>query len=302
MYILYTLIKYYLIFFSFKESSPVFIEEFSQKYFSKQSFTLVSKLPDEVKETSGLANFHNYLITHNDANNKNLLYILNKETGNIKTRIKVAGAENVDWEDLAESNEHIFIADIGNNDGNRKNLKIYKLKKSDISINEGAQLVPEGKIEFSYPDQNNFTSKKNHNFDGEALIYLNNFLYIFTKNRNGDISNVYKIPATPGPQKARLIDKLEFSGNITGAALSPSGKILALVGYNKNSDCFVYLIHDFKDDIYSSGKKNKINLGPFKQLGQTEGIVFEDENNLIISSEKIKNVEARLYKMKIQMN
>jgi hypothetical protein len=300
MHILFTLIfLFYSLFFYSQEVSPAIKKDNHQKQISGQLLALVSELSDEIKETSGLALYKDYLITHNDRKNKNFLYFLNKETGKIKSKIEVEGAENIDWEDLTQNNDHLFIADIGNNDGNRRDLKIYKIKKSDLKIQDGKKFKVDGIIELTYPDQTNFSSRKNHNFDGEAIVFLNDFLYIFSKSRQGDVSKVYKIPAKAGKYTAKLIDKIEISGSITGAALSPSNNLLALVGYNKNSDCFVYLIQDFQTDHFSSGKKSKISLGSFKQLGQTEGIVFEGNQYVYISSEKTKNVNARLYKLKL---
>ncbi|CAN5306528.1 hypothetical protein BH23BAC1_BH23BAC1_24070 [soil metagenome] len=295
------ILAYGFFFFSFKEKG-IHLKEYFQSTTSNSALSLVSSLSDEVKETSGLANFNDFLITHNDRNNKNIIYVLEKNTGKIKARIKVSGAENKDWEDLAESDEHLFIADIGNNDGNRKDLKIYKINKSNISFKDGDKVEVDEVIEFSYPGQQYFSSSKSHNFDGEALIYLNNSLYIFSKNREGNISKVYKIPANAGKYEAALIDKIEFSGSITGAALSPLQNTLALVGYNKKGNSFVYIISDFKEDAFSSGQKKLITLGPFKQIGQTEGIVFEGNSTLYISSEKIKNVEAKLYKLNLMLN
>jgi hypothetical protein len=50
---------------------------------------------------------------------------------------------------LAENNTHIFIADIGNNSGNGKDLKIYTIIKSD---SKESNTVSEEIISFSYKD------------------------------------------------------------------------------------------------------------------------------------------------------
>ena len=43
--------------------------------------------------------------------------------------IKIDNAKNDDWEELAEDDEFIYIGDFGNNNGKRKNLCIYIIRK-----------------------------------------------------------------------------------------------------------------------------------------------------------------------------
>ena len=43
--------------------------------------------------------------------------------------LSVNKEENVDWEDITQDETHIYIADFGNNNGNRTDLKIYKILK-----------------------------------------------------------------------------------------------------------------------------------------------------------------------------
>ena len=61
--------------------------------------------------------------------------------GTILRTISIANASNIDWEDLAENDTHLFIADIGNNNGNRQDLKIYTILKSDFKTNSPPSMV-----------------------------------------------------------------------------------------------------------------------------------------------------------------
>lgn len=90
------------------------------------------ELPDQVKETSGLLFFKGKIITHNDSGDSANLYELDSLNGNLLRTINITNATNVDWEDIAEDNTHIYIGDFGNNNGNRTDLKIYKILKSDL--------------------------------------------------------------------------------------------------------------------------------------------------------------------------
>jgi hypothetical protein len=118
------------------------------------SLTLVSVLNEDLRETSGLENVNGKIYTHNDSGGSNLLYEINAATGDVIRSITVIGATNVDWEDLACDDTHLYIADIGNNLGSRTDLKIYKILKSDLDTNN---MVNAETIAFSYADQTKFT-------------------------------------------------------------------------------------------------------------------------------------------------
>ncbi|MDQ3392508.1 MAG: hypothetical protein M3512_00080 [Bacteroidota bacterium] len=258
---------------------------------------VLNVLPEEVKETSGLALHNDILITHNDAGNKNVLYAIDITSGKIKNRFTINNSKNIDWEDLAQSNEHIFIGDIGNNDGNREDLKIYRVKIE--ALKQGAvDIKPDAVIGFHYPGQVNFEASKKHNLDSEGLIFYKGNLYLFSKNRGGIKCNLYKIPSQAGNYKAELIADIDIEGRITGAAISPSNNRIVLTGYNKDADSFIYTMVNFKGDNFFSGKNKMITLGPYDPIGQIEGIVFEDEGTILISSEKTKKQDPKLYKIK----
>jgi hypothetical protein len=257
---------------------------------------LITPLDSRVNETSGLAFYNNLLFTHNDQNNSNHLFVINTENGSIIKEIEIEDAANKDWEDLAISDKHLFIGDMGNNNGNRKDLGFYlidlKMLETDL-----LSIQTSGFIGFEYSDQKVFDKRDKHNFDCEALIYYENHLYIFTKHRSDKRTKLYRIPSTPGVNTAELIDSFEAGGKITGAAVSANKDQVVLIGYNKKSDCFVWVLSDFSNDNFLSGKKKKIFLGPFNSLGQMEAIEYKDKSTLWITSEKTESVNARLYEL-----
>ena len=106
-------------------------------------------LPNLVDETSGLLFLDGKIITHNDSGDTATLYEIDSLTGNLLRAISVKQATNVDWEDLAEDETHIYIGDFGNNEGTRTNLRVYRILKSEFrnSANVTAEL-----ISFSYKD------------------------------------------------------------------------------------------------------------------------------------------------------
>ena len=86
-------------------------------------------LPLEINETSGLEYYKKNFITHNDSGGEPLLYEFN-ENGKIICKHKIDNCGmNDDWEDLTSDNENFYVANSGNNYGERKDLSILILDK-----------------------------------------------------------------------------------------------------------------------------------------------------------------------------
>lgn len=233
----------------------------------------LANLPSAISESSGveyLAEKKAY-ITHNDAGNKPHLYLIN-EKGQLLETIKLQ-LPNVDWEDLARDDAgNIYIADTGNNNNKRRELAIYKLKLSQPDKIEA--------IRFSYEDQKDFPpSKKDMNFDVEAVFWQGGKLYLVSKDRGlKETAKVYELPDKGGQYKAKLVGSHKLGVPVTGAASSPSGHQVALT-----SEGVLHIYRNVKSPAsFFKGDYQKVSI---KQAGQTEAVAFEDENTLVITSE-----------------
>lgn len=157
------------------------------------------KLPEILSEISGLEQINDTtLVAINDSGDEPNLYLISLK-GKLLRTIKVSNATNVDWEDLTRNETHIFIADIGNNRNNRRDLCIYSVAIADIlNSNE----VSATKINYSYADQQGFPPKEpNLFYDAEALVWMNNQLVVFTKDRSVPFqgrTKMYEIPFSGG--------------------------------------------------------------------------------------------------------
>lgn len=258
--------------------------------------TLIAQLPAAIDEASGLAFFDGRLITHEDGGNDEKLYQLDTTTGAVLTELTIPLADNVDWEDLAESPDYLFIGDFGNNAGNRTDLKIYRLNKNDLLAGSA---VPEV-IEFSFSDQTDFTPAQNaNNYDCEAFLWLNDSLHLFSKNWLDFKTRHYVLAATPGTHIAQLRDSLNVQGQITAADVTADGRI-ALLGYNvSTSEAFLWLLFDFEGNQVFSGNKRKISLGTALTMSQPEGLAFSYSGTAFIASEKFSLLPQKLFKMNI---
>ncbi|MFI5220229.1 MAG: hypothetical protein ACHQNT_12150, partial [Bacteroidia bacterium] len=84
-------------------------------------------------ETSGIEFLANKLWTHNDSGNSNDIYRVDTSSNTVFQTVHISNATNVDWEDITYGNDYLFVGDFGNNNGNRQNLKIYRIHKNNLS-------------------------------------------------------------------------------------------------------------------------------------------------------------------------
>ncbi len=246
---------------------------------------VVCTLPKEVDETSGLIFWRGSLWTHNDSGGLPVIYRIDTLTGKVLQRVKLRNATNKDWEDITEDSSFIYVGDMGNNSGNRHDLCIYKVKKSDIPLTGNVSIASE-KIAFSYPDYKGpVKNRKHNNFDGEALLSAGDSLYLFSKDWQDQQSRLYALPKISGTYVARLISEYNVSGLVTGADYNPGTGIVALVGYTRgNWIPFMMLLTKFKNHNFFSGNISRINM-PNARAPQTEGIAFTKGNRVYFSSE-----------------
>lgn len=254
-----------------------------------------AELPHEVHETSGLF-FHNgRLWTHNDSGGKPILYGLDTATFEVVQRITLAKVKNRDWEDVCTDGTTVFVGDIGNNNAKRKNLRIYTFPLSAIP-DEGDATVNVDSILFRFADQTDFTKRKVHDFDCEAMFATTDYLYLFSKGWATGTTRLYRLPKTPGNYVAEVVNGFDSQGLVTGADYDPKNNLLVLVGYvNKVWEPFMYLIFDF--DEHGQNLTNHRFEMPNHLGTQTEGVCFFDEGRCYVSAESSKAFSARVLEL-----
>lgn len=241
-------------------------------------------LPTILSESSGAIFFNEKLIIHNDSGNDNKLYELDTISGEVSRTVTIANATNVDWEDIAQDDVAIYIGDIGNNSGNRTDLKIYKIVKSDyLSSNNVIAEI----INFNYSDQIDLSPNPNNTeWDAEALIsFDSNNLVLFTKNWINGITKAYAIPKNSGTYTVEAYSTtLNSGGFITGATYNPLTEKVYLIGYNSILEPFVWVSENFtNNDIFSGNNTQTLltSLG-FEQI---EAITYVGANRYFLTSE-----------------
>lgn len=256
-------------------------------------------LPANLSESSGVIYYNGKIITHNDSGNPNELYEMVPTSSTITRTVTLSGATNVDWEDITQDDNYIYIGDIGNNSGDRTDLKIYKISKAAYNASTS---VSAETINFSYANQSDFTSNPQATpWDAETLISIDaNNLLIISKNWNTHVAQAYLVSKTPGtyvlsPLASTLSDVTGNGDLITGGTYNPLTNIIFLIGYTSNTSTlnvlrpFIYECSGFSGSNVFSGTNTRYDIsGP--SLGnfsyeQTEGIAYADANTYYVTSE-----------------
>lgn len=254
-------------------------------------------LSSEVNENSGLVFFNGGIWTINDSGGDPVLYKIDTISGAIVQRITIANAQNIDWEDITQDEDYVYVGDFGNNPGNRDDLRIYKLLKSGIPQNGDASLTAEI-IDFYYEDQTSFRiSNRSHNFDCESVISYGDKLYLFSKNWGDQKCKLYELPKQAGNYEAVKINEFNTKGLITGASINLLNNQIILVGYeNKIWMPFIWILWDFQSGDIFSGNKRRIDF-PQIITSQTEGVEFVNDQRVFISAENTSTFSQRVYEV-----
>ncbi|HQF00573.1 MAG TPA: T9SS type A sorting domain-containing protein [Bacteroidales bacterium] len=259
---------------------------------------VITKIPPILKESSGIAVTNpNTIWSHNDANNTNQLFCFDT-TGTLLRTLTVINATNVDWEDLTMDNlGRLYIADAGNNDNDRTDLKIYRIPNPD---NIAGNIIEAETIKFALEDQYQFPPPAtNKNFDIESILWKNDSIFLFTKNRSNPqngFCKMYKLPANPGTFIAQLagsiyLGSVNEEARVCSADINPNTGEVILLTVTKIVSFTKYPNNDF-----FRGEKNEYYFS--SPQGQLEGVQFVDNQRLYITEENSKRSAGNLYEVR----
>lgn len=237
----------------------------------------LADFPGELTETSGLAQWQQGFVSHNDSGNDPALFVLDDD-GNITSRHAVT-LDNIDWEDIAVHGDTLYLADIGNNGGRRRDLRILPL------VANGDGFTPQTPIEFRYAEQHNFKPPHyQHNFDAEALTWVEDELWLLTKRWLDQQTAVY--PLSPGASPALLSEQQRLNTDmlVTGADYDANTQTLLLVGYSRNwfyrrAWLWLYPVRDGRVDE-AGGRRFLLSSN-----GQFEGIALGHDGAIYFTRE-----------------
>lgn len=255
-------------------------------------------LPAEAHESSGLARSARdpaIFWTHNDAGNKPDLFAVN-ETGALVQRVRVAGAELVDWEDIeaapcgAES--CLYIGDIGDNDAERGRITVYRVVEPADGTGETAPAEP---LHARYPDGPR---------DAEGLfVDGSGTLYVVTKGRRGAIS-LYRWPLSAAPGQTANLEHVRDlfpepghnDDRVTAASATPNGRWVGIRSYRT-----LYLYP--AEQLLAQGDIAPVTVD-LTGLGQAQGeaLVLADDGTAWLTSEAEDDGRARWVRLRCTLD
>jgi hypothetical protein len=237
------------------------------------SLTMVA----ELSEGSGLAASRKtpgWFWSHNDSGAP-VLFALDAE-GRVAGRVRLSGATVDNWEAVAvgpcPSGSCVYVADIGDNDAERKQITIYRIPepvdaKGPVQVTDVFHAV--------YPDGAH---------DAEALLISGDGrLHIVTKGDTGPVS-LYRFPTELASGTTMRLERVgeprpsDVKDRITDGAVSPDGRWVVLRSVQTLT---FYRAADFFAGNWREAGRVALTLGE----PQGEGVTFGDENALYLVSE-----------------
>lgn len=251
------------------------------------SAVLVARQPDPtifcqianpaVTESSGIASSHirriNYY-THNDSGDNARFFEFNPQ-GAVTATYTLANTQAVDWEDMSSAKigrkSWIYLADFGDNNRVRSSVRIHRVAEPQRS--QSATLTPET---FTYTYEGG-----PQNAEALAVDPKDGTLWIVAKVNDG-ASGVFRIsqPRSSGTQVAQRVgtlninETLVFARLVTGAALSPNRKWIAIRSYTQ--------IHLFPYGPNWWEGRRTVWTAPIE--GQGEAICFSSNGRSILTT------------------
>jgi hypothetical protein len=215
---------------------------------------------------------------HNDSGEPVLIALDSR--GAVAGRVRASGAKVEDWEALAvgpcPAGSCIYVGDIGDNDGERRHVTIYRLPEpADAS---GSAAVADV-IRATYPDGPR---------DAEALLVTpKGEILIVTKGDPGPVA-LYRFPPDAKPDatvtlerigKPRGSGKTAADERITDGAVSPDGSWVAL---RTQTAVILYRTADFMKGSWQEA--GRVGLTALREP-QGEGITFGDDRTIYLIGE-----------------
>jgi len=264
---------------------------------SKPEYAGVFTDPD-LDEVSGMAASRaqpGLYWAEDDSGNGEKLMLIQGDGSRVAT-VKVTGASNVDWEDLdsfdLDGRHYLLVADTGDNGGIRKVLTLYVFEEPG-KPRDGDSISPAWAIRFHWPDgARDCEATAVDPIKGEVLLISKKRvppeLFSLPLRPAADELTAHFIGMIPGIAQPSESDLRRnpvygrYRAQISGADLSPNGRVLAVLNYR-----VVYFFVRGRGESWSSILKKTPGVLNYPWLPQAEAIAFSpDGSQLTIAGEQ----------------
>lgn len=176
---------------------------------------------EPIKECSGIVASRQYpgiFWVHNDSGHPPVLYAVT-ETGELVAEVRVEGATNADWEDIAADEAgHLYVGDIGNNFGIFPMRTVYRIDEPDPHASPVKPANVATKIRYGFDEDR---------FDAEGLCFRDGEILVVPRSRSAKTAIYHLKAADGGKYLPTQVGQLPI-GSITGADISADGQRLAV--------------------------------------------------------------------------
>lgn len=254
----------------------------------------VIELPKALVESSGLVCVDQQFISFNDSGGPPILYRFDRK-GLIVKQLKLS-VRNEDWEAISSDGEFLYLADIGNNAGQRRSLAIYKVPLNWSGLKQ--PYTPEQiKIQLPVSDK---VLPYQHDIDFEALVYQQQSLWLISKSWASQIPARYKLDPKSSLQKLGAAETFTSPGFlVTDAVFDKDLQQWWMVGYSDpHKAIWAYLSSaGLEPRIARYDQQMKLlETQALPTSGQVEGVCIDQDKQIWIGEEGNKHSPARLIK------
>lgn len=234
----------------------------------------------EINESSGLVasrRFPGLYWTHNDSGDTADIFAVDGQGKLVGKPVRLLGATNVDWEDIAADEAgNLWIGDFGNNLNARTDLCLYVLPEPDPTVEDRARVTR--RIAIRFPDQTLFPPRR-WEYDAEALFVAFGKPYVLTKHRGSSTTKLYRLDEEDDGFSAplTLVGTFDIGGMVTAADASPDGGRIAVLTYSA-----LWLFDARAGDDYFGGRIRWLPIW----AGQCEGICLDADGSIVIGNEQ----------------
>lgn len=257
-------------------------------------------------ESSGVAVSRTYpdvLWSHNDSGDGPYLYATDLQ-GTDRGRLLVAGAAATDWEDMsigpcpvqitiqARPRQYattcLYLADTGDNLELRPFVTVYAVPEPEPPVNGGDTLGTTRAavvLHFRYPDGP-------HDVEGVYISPRDTAFYLVSKGYKKEAAiRLYRVDRKAWADtlaEATLVQTLDIRPNreagrvITGAAVRPDGRVVALRTYGE-----IYLFYPGVGGRLAPARERPCGIAGIDTGG--EGISFLTDSTFVLTSEASRN-------------
>jgi hypothetical protein len=218
--------------------------------------------------------------------------------GKVIQEVNVPDWQAIDVEAVTSDKDFVYIGDVGDNDGDREERQIIKFAKATLGTEREVEAKGE-LIKFRFAGAETVEKKKKNNFDCESLLSFGDSLYLFTKRREDQLTELFVIPKAAGTYEARSLGTFNCKGLITDASISSDGKEVAICGYNKGHKYpFIVLFKGFQGNDFFAGANERIDLADKPWEWQIESLTYTEDGKLYFACEETKEVQSTMYGIK----